>query len=93
MLHHVGWPDDVKPELYHAEGCGSCARTGYRGRLAINEILSMSEDLQRLAVDRRPSDEIKRLAVEQGMVTLREDGLEKARLGLTSLEEVLRVVV
>jgi type IV pilus assembly protein PilB len=78
--------------LYRAEGCASCANTGYRGRLAINEVMLVSEDVQRMAVDHRPSDEIKAVAVEQGMTTLREDGLEKVRLGLTTLDEVIRVV-
>ena len=88
---------------YHRYYSGKCSTTagasaGYykfsnNARTAINEILLMSEDLQRMAVDRRPSDEIKRVAVEQGMVPLREDGLQKVRQGLTSLEEILRVVV
>jgi type IV pilus assembly protein PilB len=70
-----------------------CSETGYRGRLAINEVMLVSEEIQRMAVERRPSDEIKRIAVEQGMKTLRLDGMDKARLGMTTLEEVLRVVV
>jgi type IV pilus assembly protein PilB len=79
-------------DIHRAEGCASCANTGYRGRLAINEVMLVSEEIQRMAVDHRPSDEIKRMAVEQGMTTLREDGLEKVRLGLTTLDEVIRVV-
>jgi len=53
----------------------------------------MSEEIQHMAVARHPSDEIKKVAVSQGMRTLREDGMEKVVLGMTSLEEVLRVVV
>ena len=53
----------------------------------------MSEELQRMAVERRPSDELRKVAIEQGMWTLRRDGMEKVRLGMTTLEEVLRVVV
>ena len=82
---------DVK-ELFRAEGCGGCSNTGYRGRLAINEVLLISEEIQRMTVDRRPSDEIKKVAIEQGMSTLRDDGFEKVRLGLTTLDEVMRVV-
>ncbi len=93
VLRRVGWDDEEPPGLFRPEGCSACAQTGYRGRLAINEVLLMSEDIQRMAVDRRPSDELKRAAIEQGMVPLREDGLRKARAGLTSLEEILRVVV
>jgi type IV pilus assembly protein PilB len=61
--------------------------------VAVVEVLKVSEDIQRLAVERRPSDEIKEIAVREGMKTLRQDGMEKVRLGMTSLEEVLRVVV
>ena len=53
----------------------------------------MSEELERLTVERASSETIRNLAIEQGMITLRQDGLEKARLGVTSVEEVLRVVV
>ncbi|MEK7252018.1 MAG: ATPase, T2SS/T4P/T4SS family [Actinomycetota bacterium] len=79
--------------IYAAVGCKMCSDTGYRGRVAINEVMLMSEEIQHMAVERRPSDEIKRLAVEQGMRTLRQDGMEKVKLGTTTLEEVLRVVV
>jgi type IV pilus assembly protein PilB len=95
-LSEVGFDADSgedPPKLYHAEGCAVCSNTGYRGRVALNEILLVSEDIQRMAVERRPSDEIKAVAVEQGMRTLRDDGLLKVRLGHTTLEEVLRVVV
>jgi type IV pilus assembly protein PilB len=54
--------------------------------------MPMSEEIERLTVDRASADEIRRVAVQQGMVTLRDDGLEKARMGLTSIEEVARVV-
>ena len=80
-------------DIYEAGGCKFCSGTGYRGRLCITEVLMMNEEIQHMAVARRPSDEIKKAAVAQGMRTLRQDGMEKVRLGLTSLEEVLRVVV
>jgi type IV pilus assembly protein PilB len=86
-------PSEVSFTLYEAGACKSCSGTGYRGRLAITEVLLMNEEIQHMAVGGRPSDEIKKVAVAQGMRTLREDGMEKVRLGLTSLEEVLRVVV
>ena len=79
-------------ELYEGPGCATCANTGYRGRVAINELLLVSEEIQRMAVDHRPSDEIRAVAIDQGMRTLREDGMEKVRLGMTTLEEILRVV-
>ena len=87
--------DDVEGPvtLYRANGCKACGDTGYRGRLSINEILLVTEEIERMAVDRRPSNELKAVAVEQGMRTLRQDGIDKVRLGMTTLEEVLRVVV
>ena len=90
----VGLPPKGEPlTVYEAAGCKACSGTGYRGRLSVNEVLLVTEEIQRMAVERRPSDEIKRVAVEQGMRPLREDGQEKVRLGMTTLEEVLRVVV
>jgi type IV pilus assembly protein PilB len=94
VVKQMGYdPDDGLITLYMAVGCKLCSDTGYRGRVAINEVMLMSEEVQRMAVERRPSDEIKRLSVEQGMKTLRQDGMEKVKLGTTTLEEVLRVVV
>ena len=94
VVRQMGYePADGPVTLYYAVGCRMCSETGYRGRLAINEVMLVSEEIQRMAVERRPSDEIKRIAVEQGMKTLRLDGMDKARLGMTTLEEVLRVVV
>ena len=94
VVRQMGYePADGPVTLYYAVGCRMCSETGYRGRLAINEVMLVSEEIQRMAVERRPSDEIKRIAIEQGMKTLRLDGMDKARLGMTTLEEVLRVVV
>jgi type IV pilus assembly protein PilB len=85
--------DEELPTLYRAVGCQHCSKTGYRGRMALHEVMLMSEDIERLAVERRSSDEIKRTALEQGMVELRGDGIAKVRAGLTSIEEIQRVVV
>jgi len=85
-------PGDPQPTLYRPVGCTSCSNTGYRGRLALHEVMTVTEDIERLAVARSSSAEIGRLAIEQGMSTLRQDGWAKALLGLTSVEEVLRVV-
>ncbi len=93
MLGEMGLPQGERVTVYDAIGCKVCSETGYRGRLSINEVLLVSEEIQRMAVERRPSDEIKAIAVEQGMRTLRQDGMEKVRLGQTTFEEVLRVVV
>jgi type IV pilus assembly protein PilB len=78
--------------LYRPVGCNQCSGTGYRGRLALFELMMVTEEIELMAVERRSSDDIRRLALSQGMRTLREDGYEKVRSGVTSLEEVLRIV-
>jgi type IV pilus assembly protein PilB len=80
------------PTLFAPAGCSACSNTGYRGRVALHEIMPVSEEIERLTVSRASSLEIKHTAVAQGMSTLRVDGWDKARLGLTSIEEILRVV-
>jgi type IV pilus assembly protein PilB len=85
-------PDDGVPLIYQAVGCASCSKTGYRGRLAVHEVMTVTEEIERLAVARASSADIGRVAREQGMLTLREDGWEKVKLGMTSVEEILRVV-
>ncbi len=84
------WPEI--PELYKAVGCPACSNTGYRGRIGLYEVMQMSEEIERLTVERASSDAIKAVAIQQGMMPLRDDGLEKARMGITSLDEVARVV-
>lgn len=85
-------PNVPPPTIFQPVGCTSCSNTGYRGRIAVQEVMTVTEEIERLAVARASSVEIGRLAREQGMITLREDGWAKAQLGLTSVEEILRVV-
>ncbi|MEI7646552.1 MAG: ATPase, T2SS/T4P/T4SS family, partial [Chloroflexales bacterium] len=85
-------PDLPPPTIFQPVGCASCSNTGYRGRIAVHEVMTVTEEIERLAVARASSAEIGRLAREQGMITLREDGWAKVKLGLTSVEEILRVV-
>ena len=80
------------PELFKAVGCSACGMTGYRGRLAVHEVLLMTEEIERLIVARSSSDEIRRTAVDEGMITLRQDGLAKVEMGRTTIEEISRVV-
>jgi len=80
------------PTIYRANGCPSCSHTGYRGRIALHEVMAVTEEIERLAVARSSSADIGRVAREQGMSTLRQDGWAKVVLGLTSIEEILRVV-
>jgi type IV pilus assembly protein PilB len=70
-----------------------CAKTGYKGRLALHEVMLVSEEIERLAVERASATAIEQVARAEGMVTLREDGLAKVLAGVTSLDEILRVVV
>jgi len=78
-------------EGYEPVGCPRCANTGYRGRVGIYSAMSMSERLKELTIERAAEPEIAAVAEEEGMLTLREDGVSKVRTGATSLEEVLRV--
>ena len=83
---------DEPPVLYRAVGCGSCSKTGYRGRIAVHEVMRVTEEIERLAVTRSASSEIAAVARAQGMVPLRDDGWRKVAMGQTSIEEILRVV-
>jgi len=78
-------------EGYEPVGCPRCNNTGYRGRVGIYSAMSMSESLKELTIKRAAEPEIAAVAEEEGMLTLREDGVSKVRAGVTSLEEVLRV--
>ncbi len=80
------------PSMYRAVGCSSCGRTGYRGRFALHEVMNVSDSIKKLVIERRSTEEIKKEAVMEGMITLREDGLRKVGMGQTSLEEIFRVV-
>lgn len=80
-------------KLFQSVGCEKCRGTGFLGRLGIFEVMEMDEELTRLTLRNAPSEEIRGVAVEQGMVTLRRDALDKVAAGITSLEEVDRVVV
>jgi type IV pilus assembly protein PilB len=78
-------------EAYEPVGCGRCGNSGYRGRVGIYSVMSLSERLKEMTISRAPEPEIAAVAREEGMLTLREDGVSKVRAGNTSLEEVLRV--
>jgi type IV pilus assembly protein PilB len=86
-------PDGSIPRLYRPTGCNACGNTGYRGRMAVHEVMVMSEDIERMTVERKSSEDIGRVAQEQGMLTLRQDGILKVLEGRTSLEELFRVIV
>ncbi len=83
--------DDVV--LHRAKGCSRCNNTGYKGRLGLYEVMIVSEAIRRLTVERKSADEIGRVAAAEGMKSLREDGIDKVLLGMTSVEEIARVIV
>lgn len=79
-------------ELYRATGCLTCNNTGYKGREAVFEFLTVTEEMKQLILDRATVAEIKTLAIKQGMHTMKDEGLEKVMKGKTSLEELMRVI-
>ncbi len=85
--------DEPLPTLYRPIGCSACSKTGYKGRLALHEVMAVSEEIEKLAVEHASALTISKVALEQGMITLRNDGLAKVKAGHTSMEEILRVVV
>jgi type IV pilus assembly protein PilB len=87
------WQDGLPlPTLHRAVGCNRCGATGYRGRLAIHEVMEVDETLERMIAARAATDDIAAAACQAGMTTLREDGLGKVLLGYTTLEEIARVI-
>jgi type IV pilus assembly protein PilB len=99
----IRYPDDVLEEgglhpsqwrgfeFAEGRGCLECAGTGYRGRTAIHELLDMTDRIRELILEKKPSSEIARVAREQGMTTLRESAVDRARGGLTTLREINKV--
>ena len=85
-------PDGVETTLFEAVGCTSCAGTGYRGRLALHEVMAMSPELGELTARRATSEELRRVALDQGMRSLRDNGWLRVAEGVTTVAEVLRVV-
>ena len=85
--------NDGRLVLRRAVGCSSCMNTGYIGRIGIYELLVIDEQIRQRILNRASTAEIRRAAIEAGMRTLREDGIEKALAGLTSMDEVRKVSV
>lgn len=95
-LKQIGFPldgDKQAPKLFRPKGCSKCNNTGYKGRVGVYEVMVISEAIKRLTIEHATAEEIKHTAIAEGMKTLREDGLAKVKLGLISIEEVMRVIV
>jgi type IV pilus assembly protein PilB len=90
-LTEAGFRVGADLEVYEPVGCGRCSQSGYKGRIGLFSVMRMSERLKELTVEGAPEAELTRVAREEGMLTLREDGLLKVRSGVTSIEEVARV--
>jgi len=82
---------DKKIELQRGKGCEKCGQAGYRGRLPIQEVLVMTPGLRGLITGNVPTGILRQRALEDGMITMKQDGLTKAELGLTTIQEVMRV--
>jgi general secretion pathway protein E len=82
---------DSEVMLYHPQGCEQCNDTGFHGRTSLIETLVLTDEVRRLILRRGEAMELHRAAVEQGMVTMYDDGIQKALAGITTVEEVLRV--
>jgi type IV pilus assembly protein PilB len=91
-LQESGYGAVVDLEAYEPVGCRRCGGSGYRGRLGLYEVMLISQEIQRMALERRPAEEIQELAVQQGMTRLCDDGLAKVKQGRTSIAEVARVI-
>jgi type IV pilus assembly protein PilB len=90
-LSAVGYRTPIDIEAYDAVGCSRCNFTGYKGRVGLYEVMTLSDEIRRMTIERQSAGEIRHVAVEQGMRLLRDDGLDKVRLGVTSVAEITRV--
>src|SRR5258705_204648 len=87
-------PEEVKTtKIYHGKGCSTCNKGGYKGRTGLYEVMEINDELRELILVGASALELKKKAVEQGMLTLRRSGLVKMALGMTTMEEVLRETV
>jgi type IV pilus assembly protein PilB len=92
VLRESGYKARMELEAYEPVGCRRCGGSGYRGRVGLYEVMQISPEIQTMALERRPSEAIRDVAVSQGMTRLRDDGLQKVRQGRTSIAEIARVV-
>jgi type IV pilus assembly protein PilB len=82
--------DAATGTFYQGSGCMDCSSTGYRGRQGVYEVMPMTPKLRELVLERASANEIKRMAIQEGMLTLRRDGLMKLKRGFTTTEEILK---
>lgn len=93
VLSHLGplWPKDKPVKFYKGQGCQECGNSGYFGRVGIFEVLPVTDNVSKLILQRAPASEIAKVAKDEGMVSLKQDGYLKVLEGITTIEEILRV--
>jgi general secretion pathway protein E len=90
-LQEIGFLQNWEGQIYEGKGCKECSNTGFLGRVAIYELMRMNDDVRRLTISSADAGQLRKAAISAGMVTLRRDGFEKVRLGVTTIAEVMRV--
>jgi len=83
---------ETRTKFFYGKGCNVCAHTGFKGRIGVFEVLIINENIRRMILGGANSEEIRRQAIREGMVTMRRDGMIKAQQGLTTPHEVIRRV-
>ena len=91
FLEEIGFPLTDETAVFEGKGCGECGQTGYSGRLGIFELMLMTEEVRRLVLTNADATQLRKTAIQDGMISLRVDGFKKVQQGVTTLSEVLRV--
>ena len=90
-LKDIGLSLEEKTDFYKGKGCAKCMNTGYKGRIGIFELMILDDSIRNLVIGKVPTEEIRKKAIASGMTTLKEEGIQKIKEGITTVEEVLRV--
>ncbi|MCK4453526.1 Flp pilus assembly complex ATPase component TadA, partial [candidate division WOR-3 bacterium] len=92
LLEEAGIPEDTFPDgkVYKGKGCSHCNQSGYKGRIGLYEIMPISPEIRKLILKNTSADVICKQAIKEGMETLRDDGIEKIKKGVTTIEELMR---
>lgn len=91
ILKQIGL-EDYEGTLFRGRGCIVCGNSGYKGRIAVQEVLKIDDNIREMILNRKSSNEIKEYAVNNGTVTLLQDAIDKAKRGITTIDEVIRVI-
>ena len=87
-------PEEAKSfKCFHGKGCATCGGTGYKGRIALYEVMPLTDNLKELVLNGASSAELKRGAIKEGMKSLRMSGITKLKQGVTTIEEVVRATM